>query len=100
MIRTEQFDKIEFSIDKQAIGYEPNPTTLYLRHKKNKVIQVQFLCPCGCGDLRIIPTHHSKRETKWHFTLKDGQVTLDRSIRHLNRCQSHYFINKNKVRWA
>lgn len=54
-------------------------------------------CCCGCGSKVITPL--SPRDWKLIF---DGQsISLDPSIGNWSfSCQSHYWITRNKVRWA
>lgn len=95
---TEQFERVQFNPDEYE--HPPDAKTLVLRHRKSKVIRIDFLCPCGCNEWRSLPTQQSRHKTKWNFRLKDGKITITPSIRHLNRCKSHYFITENRVTWV
>lgn len=61
---------------------------------------VQFKCPCGCGMLRQIPIGPPWPRW-WGFVRhEDNTITLSPSILHLEGCKSHYFIERNCVRWC
>jgi len=52
-------------------------------------------CICGCGNRVVTPIS----PTDWQLTFDGKTVTLDPSIGNWNfKCQSHYFIIKNKIR--
>jgi hypothetical protein len=54
------------------------------------------LCACGCKEEVITPLS----QAEWHL-FKDGElVSMLPSIGNWNyRCQSHYFIEQNGIRW-
>lgn len=54
-------------------------------------------CCCGCGREVVTPLS----PTGWQLTFDGKTVSLYPSIGSWSLpCQSHYFINKNKVAWA
>lgn len=54
-------------------------------------------CCCGCGNEVITPLS----PTDWEVTFDGKFISLDPSIGNWNfPCQSHYWIKRNKVRWA
>lgn len=55
------------------------------------------LCCCGCGREVVTPLNPAK----WRFSEKDGKVSLTPSVGNWSfPCQSHYWINGNRVSWA
>lgn len=55
------------------------------------------LCCCGCGNQVVTPLS----PTGWELRYDGRGVTLYPSIGNWKlRCQSHYWIRNNKVRWA
>jgi Family of unknown function (DUF6527) len=55
------------------------------------------LCMCGCGREVVTPL----TPTDWTLTFDGASVSLRPSIGNWSYpCESHYFITKNKVRWA
>ena len=55
------------------------------------------LCCCGCGNEVVTPIH----PTRWAVTFDGETVSLNPSVGSWSlRCQSHYVIKKNRVRWA
>src|SRR5438552_3913808 len=54
-------------------------------------------CCCGCGNQVVTPLS----PTDWTLIFDGVSVSLDPSIGNWNfPCQSHYWIEKNRVRWA
>ncbi|TNE75237.1 MAG: hypothetical protein EP334_10655 [Gammaproteobacteria bacterium] len=54
-------------------------------------------CCCGCGEEVVTPFNSAQ----WQITDKSGKVSLYPSIGNWSYpCQSHYFINDNRVVWA
>lgn len=54
-------------------------------------------CACGCGEIVVTPI----KPTDWMLTWNGEAVTLYPSIGNWSLpCQSHYWIEENKVRWA
>lgn len=55
------------------------------------------LCACGCGREVITPI----RPRDWRLTFDGESVSLEPSIGNWSfHCQSHYYVTRNKVRWA
>lgn len=55
------------------------------------------LCVCGCQNKVVTPI----RPTDWTLIFNGKTVSLAPSIGNWNfPCQSHYWIRKNRVRWA
>jgi hypothetical protein len=54
-------------------------------------------CCCGCGEKVVTPLG----PTDWKLTYDSESVSLYPSIGNWSfRCQSHYWIEENQVRWA
>jgi len=54
-------------------------------------------CACGCGNEVVTPIS----PTDWEFTFNGKTVSLHPSIGNWNfDCKSHYWIKKNKIKWA
>lgn len=54
-------------------------------------------CVCGCGNKVVTPL----TPTDWEITYDGKTVSLSPSIGNWNfKCKSHYFITKNKIRYA
>jgi hypothetical protein len=56
---------------------------------------VTHLCPCGCGERVVTPLH----PMQWTLSYDGETVSLNHSIGG-GGCNSHYFITRDKVRWA
>ena len=57
----------------------------------------QHRCCCGCGNKVITPFS----PTDWKLIFDGESISLDPSIGNWNfPCQSHYWITRNRVRWA
>lgn len=55
------------------------------------------LCPCGCRSRVVTPFS----PTDWELRFNGKEVTLSPSIGNWSfPCKSHYWIIRNKVRWA
>lgn len=54
-------------------------------------------CCCGCGHEVVTPLS----PTDWSLTFDGETISLDPSIGNWSfQCQSHYWIGRNRVRWA
>ena len=54
-------------------------------------------CVCGCGNEVVTPLS----PTDWELIFNGKTVSLDPSIGNWSfECQSHYFITRNKIRYA
>jgi hypothetical protein len=57
----------------------------------------QHLCLCGCGNTVVTPLS----PTDWRLTFDGETVSLWPSIGNWSfDCQSHYWIERNHVRWS
>lgn len=58
---------------------------------------VVHLCPCGCGSEVVTPLGRFD----WRLIFDGESISLWPSIGNWNLpCQSHYWIRRNRVRWA
>jgi len=54
-------------------------------------------CCCGCGEEVVTPLS----PTDWKLTFDGVSISLEPSIGNWSsKCQSHYWITRNRVRWA
>lgn len=54
-------------------------------------------CACGCGEIVVTPI----KPTDWTLTWNGDTVSMSPSIGNWSfPCQSHYFIEENKIIWA
>jgi hypothetical protein len=54
-------------------------------------------CLCGCGNRVVTPIH----PTGWQLAFDGDTISLRPSIGNWSlACESHYWINRNKVEWA
>lgn len=56
-------------------------------------------CACGCGHKTSVSLKPFWADG-WEYTRNGDVVTLAPSLLHRIPCQSHYFIEANKVRWC
>jgi len=55
------------------------------------------LCCCGCGTKVVTPL----KPGRWRLQTTDAGITLSPSVGNWSSaCQSHYFIENGRVRWA
>lgn len=58
---------------------------------------VGHLCPCGCGSKVLIRIG----KAGWDYIEDQGKVTIFPSLGNWELpCRSHYWIRKNKIKWA
>jgi hypothetical protein len=68
--------------------------TLYVSIRYKTVVH---LCCCGCGCQVVTPLS----PTAWKLTFDGASISLNPSIGSWNlRCKSHYWIDRNRVKWA
>ena len=63
---------------------------------------IRFRCPCGCGDLMLLPLHPDATEKMWGRQIYyDGRaVTITGSIFNESGCKSNYYIRESKTVWG
>ncbi len=81
----------------QRVKYIPKelePGVLYVTEEFGAAAH---LCPCGCGSKIRTPLG----PTEWALEETDSGPTLYPSVGNWQKvCQSHYWINRGKIRWA
>ena len=75
---------------------------LVVRQHEGRIRGLHFLCPDNCGDAHMLPAHHTERDMPgWQIAINpDSTVTVSPSILRRGGCQSHFFIERNAVRWC
>ena len=87
-MKTIQFKFVEF------IPSELEEGVLYISIEYKTAVHK---CVCGCGNKVVTPI----TPTDWEITYDGKTVSLNPSIGNWNfKCKSHYFITKNKIRFA
>lgn len=78
----------------EHIPEHPRPGILYISKRYATALH---LCCCGCGTEVVTPLNPAK----WHLNDDGGRISLSPSIGNWSfPCQSHYWIERNSVRWA
>jgi hypothetical protein len=68
--------------------------TLYVAAKYRTVVH---LCCCGCGHKVVTPLS----PVSWKLTFDGVHISLHPSVGNWNLpCKSHYWIERNRVKWA
>lgn len=87
----------QITITPQFVELMPNQIeegVLYVSEKYGTAIHK---CCCGCGSEVVTPLSPAK----WKLFREGNTVTLHPSIGNWNfKCNSHYWIRKNRVQWA
>ena len=86
-----------FNINHVFVDFIPNTIeqgTIYISIKFKTAVH---LCCCGCQNKVVTPIH----PTDWKIIFDGKSISLYPSIGNWSfKCQSHYWIKKNKVLWA
>lgn len=70
------------------------PGVLYISRRYSTA---SHMCCCGCGREVVTPLNPAK----WRIVENGDQVSLTPSVGNWSfPCQSHYWINANRVQWA
>jgi hypothetical protein len=78
----------------EYIPEQLDPGVLYI---SRRYATASHLCCCGCGLEVVTPLNPAK----WRLVDRDGTVSLFPSIGNWSfPCQSHYWIDGGRVRWA
>ena len=56
-------------------------------------------CPCGCGEVVVIPITISFADG-WELFIENDHVSLHPSLLQRFACKSHYYIRKGKIVWC
>lgn len=67
--------------------------------EQDRIVCVNFLCPCGCGSECYTPIAPPQNNRRWDATLIDNKLTLSPSIQYTGGCKSHFNIEDNNVKW-
>ena len=85
------------SLKHQFVEFVPEELledTLYI---SIRFATASHLCCCGCRNKVVTPLH----PTDWKLIFDGKTVSLSPSIGNWNfLCQSHYFIENNRIKWA
>jgi hypothetical protein len=82
------FEFVEFVPDELELS------TLYISIPYATIVH---LCLCGCGERVVTPL----APADWRLTFDGDSVSLHPSVGNWSfDCQSHYWIERNKVRWG
>ncbi len=74
--------------------------TIYIVSRGGEPRWVVFDCPCGCG-ARIDVNLMKSKCPSWDLFEEEGAVTLRPSLwQPAGTCMSHFFIERNRVRWV
>lgn len=85
------------SLDAQFIEFVPESLDEGVLYISIPYATTAHLCPCGCGEEVVAPLS----PTDWRLIFDGETVSLDPSIGSWSSaCQSHYWIEKNRVHWA
>lgn len=81
----------------EFVEYMPNDLKDGTIYVSMAFATVAHKCCCGCGNEAITPLS----PTDWKLIFDGQSISLDPSIGNWNfACQSHYWIKRNKVKWA
>jgi hypothetical protein len=90
MTRTEQL-RAEF------VEYIPERLNHGVLYVSRRYSTASHLCCCGCGLEVVTPLNPAK----WRLSVDGGAASLSPSVGNWSfPCKSHYWITKNRVRWA
>lgn len=76
------------------VPHEIEEGIIYISIEVNTAVH---LCPCGCKTEIVTPLDPSD----WNFTYDGENISLSPSVGVWGaKCKSHYWIIKNKIKWA
>jgi hypothetical protein len=89
---------IEGHLDDQAKWFRKDlapGTAAWNRGTDNKIVDITFVCPCGCGEVvSNIPVTPGFSSCYWKWDNNETQPTLTPSIRRLDGCKWHGYLTK------
>lgn len=89
--------KREIVLSHQFVEYIPSELEERTIYVSMAFGTVAHRCCCGCGNEVVTPL----APTDWTLIYDGESISLDPSIGNWNfPCQSHYWIENNKVKWA
>lgn len=73
---------------------------VYIVGSKLHPWRAEFLCPCGCKEVIILPVDEATKP-RWDFTMNDKkECTLSPSVWRTRGCKSHFFLRSGKIQWV
>lgn len=85
------------SIRAEFVEYIPDKGELGVIYVSQRFRTAMHLCCCGCGMEVVTPLNAAK----WSMTQQGGRVSIWPSVGNWSfPCQSHYWIDAGRVRWA
>jgi hypothetical protein len=89
--------KAEKTLSHEFVEYIPDQLKDGVIYVSINFATVAHKCCCGCGKEVVTPLS----PTDWKLTYDGQSITIDPSIGNWSfACQSHYWIQRNKVKWA
>jgi hypothetical protein len=80
----------------EFITFAPDVLELGVVYISMEYATVLHTCCCGCGNKVVTPIAPGR----WHLTFDGETISLNHSIGNWSfPCQSHYWIERNKVIW-
>ena len=81
----------------EFVAYVPDTLDEGVLYVSMPFATVLHLCCCGCGNEVVTPLD----PFDWQMTFDGKSITLAPSIGNWGLlCQSHYWVHRNRVRWA
>lgn len=74
--------------------------TIYIIGNPDTPQYAVFLCPCGCGrtvELNLNTSSSPHWSVEFHLS---GTISFAPSIWRKSGCYSHFFLERNKIRWC
>jgi len=89
--------KRRLTVTHQFVNYVPERLDDGVLYVSIEYATVVHRCLCGCGEEIVTPL----TPTDWELSFDGESISLAPSIGNWNLpCRSHYWIAKNRVRWA
>jgi len=80
----------------EFVTFAPDELEMGVLYVSMEYATVLHLCCCGCGNQVVTPL----APARWHLTFDGESISLNHSIGNWSfLCQSHYWIEGNKVLW-
>lgn len=100
-VRRNSFDTVEVITDGDADHYKAPPEgTVNVFILAGVPWLATFLCPCGCGELVLLSLLAADTPSWRIVGVEVKQVTLSPSIQRVVGCESHFYLERNTVRWC
>lgn len=73
---------------------------IYLVEYNSKKYWTMFQCPCGCGEVAVLP-HNAENGPSWKISESSpGRPDLFPSIWMMKGCFSHFWVNDGRIYWC